>query len=36
VQLAGINDYSLYPDLDGLARLLNRRIQPQSRRGWDD
>jgi len=24
------------PGLSRLARLLNRRIQPQSRRGWDD
>jgi hypothetical protein len=30
LRLAGINDYSLYPDLDGLARLLRRRIAPDS------
>ncbi len=34
LRLAGINDYSLYPDVDGLARLLCRRIRPQSERRW--
>jgi len=34
LRLAGINDYSLYPDVDGLARLLRRRIRPQSAREW--
>lgn len=34
LRLAGIDDYSLYPDLDGLARLLRRRIRPESATGW--
>jgi hypothetical protein len=32
LRLAGINDYSLFPDLDGLARLLQRRIEPSSQK----
>jgi hypothetical protein len=35
LRLAGINDYSLYPDLDGLARLLMRRVRPHSERRWE-
>ena len=28
LQLAGINDFALFPDLDGLARLLRKRYPP--------
>ena len=36
LQLAGINDQSLFADLDGLARLLCRRFPPQNDCTWHE
>ena len=34
LEMAGINDFSLYPDLDGLAALLRRRFRPHGECEW--
>jgi hypothetical protein len=34
LEMAGINDFSLFPDLDGLARLLQRRLPPRGENEW--
>ena len=34
LEMAGINDFSLYPDLDGLAALLRRRFRPHGDCAW--
>jgi hypothetical protein len=34
LKTCGINDFSLFPDLDGLARLLKKRFRPRHRSSW--
>jgi hypothetical protein len=34
LEMAGINDFSLFPDLDGLARLMQRRLPPRGENEW--